>query len=172
MPAHRQSVCCCSKCKGPRHICHDCRVYQCAGCCKWGPGHMAPNCLSPTKKHRRHGRGVRNGQGWQRTGEWTGRRIKRDGQMPSRCGEGYPISRTKHGGPWPLLHPHHPPSPTAPTLSVSSAVHCLTPPFFLLWTRLMSVTSNIKWGVMIQTLFLYNMDRQLDNHRHLHIPKT
>jgi len=76
--------------------------------------------------------------------------------MPLGRGRESPVSQMKTGqGPGPPLL-HHPPSLTSPTSSVSSAVHRRTPPFFLSWTSSMSVTLNIKQGVMLQTFSLQN----------------
>jgi len=55
-PAH-----CCSKCKGPSHIHHNCGAYQCTGCLAWGPGHTTPN--HPTAKEAQ--------ETWERSEEWA-----------------------------------------------------------------------------------------------------
>jgi len=104
---------------------------------------------SPTKKHGRHGKGQRSGRRRWKNGGWTRRHARRDGPMPSKPGKESPTSRMKHGGPQHPLHPRRPPSPTTLTSSANSAVRRPALPSFSLWTSLMSVTSNIKWGVMI-----------------------
>jgi len=58
---YQQPACCCSKCKGYGHICHDCGACQCTGCCEWGPGHMTPNC--PAAKEAQ--------ETWKRSEEWA-----------------------------------------------------------------------------------------------------
>jgi len=119
----------------------------------------------PSRKHRKHGKEVKSGWRWWRTGQWITRHARSDGWMSSKHGEEYQTSQMRSGWSWrtPLPHPHHPLSLIAPTSSVSSAAHHLTPPFSS--HRSMSVTLKIGWGVMIQTLFLYGTGR------HLHIPK-
>jgi len=113
-----------------------------------------PTAPSPRRKHRRHGKGARNGLGQQRIGGWIGRPARRDGQMSSGCGRESPASQTKTGqGPGPPL-PHHLPSPTSPTSSASSAARRWAPPSFSSWTSSMSVTLSVKRGVMLQTFSL------------------
>jgi len=113
-----------------------------------------PTAQLPRRKRGKRGKGARNGPRQWRTGEWIGRPARRDGQMPLERGRESPVSQTKTGwGPGPPLL-HHPPSLTSPTSSASSAARHRTPPSSLSWTSSMSVTSNIKWGVMLQTFSL------------------
>ena len=160
-----QPTCHCSKCKGPGHICHDCGAYQCTRCLAWGLGHTTPNC-SITKEAQ---------EMWERSKEWataaenwsanpnrkTHEEQWRDAMKMWAGVSAIPNEEWMKARKVTDLTSHllllllllHPPLSLTALISLAPLVACHpAPPFSLL--RSMLVTSKIKWGVMLQTLFL------------------